>query len=79
MPSIRKSKLRLNKDGRATKAAIRLAAQIIGHQGGIKGGPARAAKMTAKERSKSARKAVKARWKKYRDEKLKASQKVKAK
>lgn len=34
----------------------------LGKKGGKKGGPARAAKMTAEERSASARKAVKARW-----------------
>jgi hypothetical protein len=36
----------------------------IGRKGGLKGGHARASKMTAEERSKSARKAVQARWKK---------------
>jgi len=34
----------------------------IGSKGGKKGGVARAAKMTPKERSESARKAVQARW-----------------
>jgi len=34
----------------------------LGRKGGKKGGPARAAKMTPKERSESARKAVRARW-----------------
>ena len=38
----------------------------IGKKGGLKGGPARAAKMTEEERSESARKAVKARWAKER-------------
>jgi hypothetical protein len=33
-----------------------------GRAGGLKGGKARAAKMTAKERSEAARKAVSARW-----------------
>lgn len=33
-----------------------------GRKGGLKGGPARAAKMTPQERSESARKAVKVRW-----------------
>lgn len=33
-----------------------------GRKGGLKGGPARAAKMTPQERSESARKAVLARW-----------------
>ncbi len=35
-----------------------------GRAGGKKGGKARAAKMTAKERSEAARKAVRARWSK---------------
>jgi len=34
----------------------------LGSKGGKKGGPARAAKMTAEERSESARRAVQARW-----------------
>lgn len=34
----------------------------LGRRGGLKGGPARAAKMSATERSESARNAVKARW-----------------
>jgi hypothetical protein len=34
----------------------------IGKKGGKAGGPARAAAMTPKERSESARKAVQARW-----------------
>jgi hypothetical protein len=38
------------------------AAVALGRKGGKKGGPARAAKMTAEERSDSARKAVQARW-----------------
>jgi hypothetical protein len=36
----------------------------LGSKGGKKGGPARAANMTAEERAESARKAVLARWKK---------------
>jgi len=36
----------------------------LGKKGGKKGGPARAAKMTAEERSESARRAVLARWSK---------------
>lgn len=40
------------------------AAVTLGRKGGIKGGPARAAKMTAEERAESARKAAQARWKK---------------
>jgi hypothetical protein len=34
----------------------------LGRKGGKKGGPARAAAMTAEQRSESARKAVNARW-----------------
>jgi hypothetical protein len=34
----------------------------LGRKGGLKGGHARAAKMTEEERSASARKAVQARW-----------------
>jgi len=43
-------------------------AVALGRKGGIKGGPARAAKMTPEERSESARKAVQARWEKKRKE-----------
>jgi hypothetical protein len=42
------------------------AAIARGHLGGIKGGAARAAKMTAAERSASASKAAKARWEQAR-------------
>jgi hypothetical protein len=38
------------------------AAVSLGRKGGKKGGPARAAKLTAEQRSESARKAVQARW-----------------
>jgi hypothetical protein len=38
----------------------------LGKKGGLKGGPARAAKMTAEERSASARSAVQARWSKFK-------------
>ena len=38
------------------------AAVALGRRGGKKGGPARAAKLTAEQRSESARKAVQARW-----------------
>lgn len=37
-------------------------AVALGRRGGLKGGKVRAAKMTAKERSESARKAAKSRW-----------------
>lgn len=39
------------------------AAVALGRKGGLKGGKARAKKMTAKERSASAQKAARARWK----------------
>lgn len=38
------------------------AAVALGRKGGLKGGPARAAKLTPEQRSASARKAVLARW-----------------
>jgi hypothetical protein len=38
------------------------AAVILGRLGGLKGGKARASKLTAKQRSKIAEKAAKARW-----------------
>jgi hypothetical protein len=40
------------------------AAVALGRKGGLRGGKARAAKMTAKQRSEAARKAAQARWKK---------------
>lgn len=43
------------------------AAVQLGRKGGLKGGPARAANMTAEERSESARQAVLARWEQYRE------------
>jgi len=43
-------------------------AVALGRKGGKKGGPARAANMTAEERSASARNAVMARWKKAKGE-----------
>jgi hypothetical protein len=52
-----------------TDEEIRKLARIFGRRGGLKGGPARAAKMTPEERSESARKAVKARWAKKRQQK----------
>ena len=39
------------------------AAVALGRLGGLKGGKARAAKMTPEERSEAARKAARARWK----------------
>jgi hypothetical protein len=48
----------------AVKAAKKKdpAAVALGRKGGKKGGPARAAKLTPKQRSESARRAVQARW-----------------
>ncbi len=51
-----------------TDAELRELARILGRRGGLKGGKARAAKMTPEERSEAARKAVKARWAKKRRE-----------
>ena len=47
---------------------IRELARKLGRRGGLKGGPARAKKMTAEERSESARKAAKARLAKKRQQ-----------
>jgi hypothetical protein len=47
---------------------MRELARKLGRRGGLKGGPARAKKLTAKERSESARKAAKARWAKKRQQ-----------
>ena len=44
------------------------AAVELGRRGGLKGGKARAAKLTPEQRSESARKAAKARWAKKRQE-----------
>ncbi len=43
---------------------MRAAAAAFGRMGGLKGGPARAAKLDPKERSAIAKMAAKARWKK---------------
>jgi hypothetical protein len=43
------------------------AAVALGRKGGLKGGPARAARMTAEQRSESARNAVQARWAKAKN------------
>jgi hypothetical protein len=44
------------------------AAVALGRKGGLKGGKARAAKMTPEERRESARKAAAARWGRGKDE-----------
>jgi hypothetical protein len=53
----------------AVKAARKKdpAAVALGRKGGKKGGPARAAKLTPKQRSESARNAVQARWTKAKE------------
>jgi len=43
------------------------AAVALGREGGKKGGPARAASLSSKQRSESARKAVQARWAKAKE------------
>lgn len=43
---------------------IKQAAALLGRQGGLKGGPARAKKLSPERRKEIARKAVNARWKK---------------
>ncbi len=43
------------------------AAVALGRRGGLRGGKARASKLTAKQRSESARKAARARWQKKSD------------
>lgn len=44
------------------------AAVALGRRGGLKGGKARAARLSPEERTAAARKAVQARWKKSRDD-----------
>jgi hypothetical protein len=44
------------------------AAVALGRKGGLKGGPARAAKMTKRQRRESAQKAARARWAKAKQE-----------
>jgi len=51
-----------------TDEELRELARRLGRRGGLKGGPARAAKMTPEERSEAARKAVNARWAKKRQQ-----------
>jgi hypothetical protein len=47
---------------KATQEGKNPAAVLLGHLGGLKGGRARMAKLSAKERSDIAKKAAKARW-----------------
>ena len=46
------------------QSALHDAAKRLGHAGGVKGGPARARRLSQEERSEIARKAAEARWKK---------------
>jgi hypothetical protein len=45
-----------------TADEVRAAARALGSRGGKKGGPARAAKLTAEQRAEIAKKAAAARW-----------------
>jgi hypothetical protein len=47
--------------------SAKLAASLLGRIGGLKGGRARAEKLSASKRSKIARKAAAARWRKHDD------------
>jgi hypothetical protein len=58
---------RLGEDGCVTEEKNPAAVEL-GRRGDLKGGKARAAKMTPEERSESARKAAKARWAKKRQQ-----------
>ena len=48
----------------STPIDIKLAAAALGRKGGLKGGKARAEKLTPEERSEIAKKGAAARWKK---------------
>jgi hypothetical protein len=49
-------------DGADEEELRRQAARILGRRGGLKGGPARARKLSKKRRSEIAKKAARARW-----------------
>lgn len=66
-------------ENKSKNADLHHAAQQLGHAGGVVGGPARARKLTAAERSEIARKAAKARWAKAEMEHKKPSQNKKPK
>jgi hypothetical protein len=51
-----------NADDAPDDAGKNPAAVALGRKGGLRGGKARAAKMTAEERSEAARRAARARW-----------------
>jgi hypothetical protein len=64
---VKRRKAMANSDGRVSRKTSHRkdpAAVALGRKGGLKGGYARAASMTAAERTASARKAAKARWRK---------------
>ena len=52
----------------APESPVVAAARVLGRLGGLKGGVARAAKLSKAERSKIAKKAARARWKKKAEE-----------
>ena len=54
----------LSKDKDSTKNP---AAVLLGRLGGLKGGPARAAKLSARRKKEIAKKAAEARWSKVKD------------
>jgi len=57
-----------NRTSNGTRRRIAKAAEELGRLGGIKGGRARAAKLTVAERRAIASKAAAARWKKQREQ-----------
>ena len=67
-----KSKLGEDDTAAIIEAAIREgkdpAAVLLGRKGGLKGGKARAMKLTSEERTKAAKKAAKARWGQDKDD-----------
>ena len=48
------------------KLKVSAAAALLGRLGGLRGGPACARRLSRKQRSANARKAVRARWEKWR-------------
>lgn len=64
--AIRVARIATGEESEETGKPISPAAEL-GRRGGLKGGHARAARLTPEERSAAARKAVEARWKKSRN------------
>lgn len=56
-------------ESKTVKDILRQAASTLGRQGGLKGGPISAQKLTKKQREERARKAVMARWNKNKKNK----------